>query len=289
MSTAAEGQPTSPVTTFKLTVAYDGTAYSGWQAQRGRRTVQGEIERVLLRILRQETPVRASGRTDAGVHALGQVVSFAAATSIAPERMQRALNGHLPADICALAVEKAPPGFHATYDAIGKLYRYVLCDGPLRDVFQHRYCWQYPQRLNAEAMHEAAQLLLGTHDFRSFESHWPNRQSSVRTVSRLDVRRDAALGSDTVVIEAYADGFLYNMVRAMVGTLVEVGRGRRSPDWIGNVLAAGNRGRAGHTAPPQGLFLVRVDFPPPEQLAAQGARRLENEAEASTVDGPMTP
>lgn len=276
-----------PRRTFKLTVAYDGTAYSGWQAQRGRRTIQGELEAALLRILRSETNVRASGRTDAGVHALGQVVSFEAATTIAGPRLQRALNGHLPADISVLTLEDAPPGFHATYDAVGKLYRYVLCDGPLRDVFRQRYCWQYPQRLCAETMHEAAQLLLGTHDFRSFESHWPNRQSSVRTVSRLDVRREAAWGPDTLTVEAYADGFLYNMVRALVGTLVEVGRGRRPAGWVGEVLAAQDRGRAGHTAPPQGLYLVQVDFPPPDELTAQAARRLQRSLATPPIEPQM--
>lgn len=259
---------------FKLTVAYDGTAYCGWQAQRGQRTIQDELERALQKITRQEVRAVASGRTDSGVHAQGQVVSFEAHTTLSTETLLRALNGHLPADIAVGAIEQAPPGFHATYDAVGKLYRYVLRDGPRRDVFQQCYCWQYPQLLDDGAMHAAAQGLLGTHDFRSFESQWPNRQTSVRTLSRLEVTRDGGFGPDAVTVEAYADGFLYNMVRALVGTLVEVGRGKRPVEWPAEVRAALNRGRAGITAPPRGLYLVQVDFPPAEELALRGVRRL---------------
>lgn len=246
--------------TFKLTLSYDGTAYAGWQVQAQDRTIQGELERALRTIL--GTPVRAvaSGRTDAGVHALAQVVSFACETRLGTGTLRKALNANLPRDLAVLDIQEAPPGFHAIRDAVRKRYRYVIQDGPTRDVFLRAYAWQISQRLDVAAMRTAAATLLGTHDFSSFETAGSARVTSVRTITELQVQRCSGGQSDRIAIEIEADGFLYNMVRNIVGTLVAVGRGKQPPQWVAQVLTAKDRKRAGVTAPPQGLFLVQVDY-----------------------------
>ena len=246
--------------TLKLTLAYDGTAYAGWQLQPGQRTLQGTLEAALARITRETIRVRASGRTDAGVHALGQVVSFHTESSLPADVFVRALNAELPDDMVVLAVAEAPVGFHAIRDAVRKRYRYLLHDGPVHDVFRRHQVWHYRQSLDAAAMHRAAQALLGKHDFRSFESAWPQRTSSVRTIFEISVVRGISGDENLIALEVEADGFLYNMVRAIVGTLVEVGRGTRDESWPAEVLAAQDRRVAGMTAPPQGLFLLRVEY-----------------------------
>jgi tRNA pseudouridine38-40 synthase len=246
--------------TFKLTLAYDGSNYSGWQIQPGRVTLQETLERTLAKVTGKSIRVTASGRTDAGVHALGQVVSFQSETPLAPEVLEKALNAELPHDMAVLSAAEARADFHATGDAVKKRYRYVLHDGPIRDVFSRRYLWHVRSRLDETAMHRAAQTLRGTHDFSSFETHGSQRDSSIRTVFDITVERGQGTGSDCLVVEVEADGFLYNMVRTIVGTLVEVGRGTQGHEWPQQVLAACDRKAAGQTAPPQGLFLVRVDY-----------------------------
>jgi tRNA pseudouridine38-40 synthase len=246
--------------TLKLTLAYDGAAYCGWQRQPGAPTVQGAIEDALARITGARPLTVGAGRTDAGVHALGQVASFETHSPLETAVIGRALNGVLPDDIVVLGVAEAPAGFSARRDARSKRYRYVLHDGPLPDVFRRRYCWHDRRRLDAAAMHEAAQALVGEHDFASFQSAGSPRRSTVRRVLELTVRRREPPDEHFVDVEIEADGFLYNMVRAIVGTLVEVARGRRDADWPTQVLAARDRSAAGTTAPPQGLFLVRVTF-----------------------------
>ena len=208
------------------------------------------------------TPVRviASGRTDAGVHALGQVASFNTEGRHAPGVFLRALNAELPHDVAVLEAAEATEGFHPIRDAVRKRYRYLIHDGPARDVFRRNYCWQHPRRLDAEAMHRAAQPLAGKHDFSSFQSSGAERASSVRTVYDISVGRGRGAEGDLIATEVEADGFLYNMVRAIVGTLVEVGRGARGESWPDEVLQATDRRAAGATAPPQGLFLVRVEY-----------------------------
>lgn len=250
----------SLVRTLRLTLAYDGTAYAGWQVQPDQRTLQGALEAALERITGETIRVVASGRTDAGVHALGQVVSFRTASELSAEVFQRALNAGLPHDMAVLAASDAPDDFHAIRDARRKRYRYVIHDGPQRDVFRRHYAWHVKWRLDSDAMQEAARTLVGTHDFRSFETDWPNRTTSVRTVFELDIRRGENEQRDLVACEIEADGFLYNMVRNIVGTLVEVGRGARPIEWPGEVLTAQDRRAAGPTAPPQGLFLLRVVY-----------------------------
>lgn len=246
--------------TLKLTLAYDGTAYAGWQVQSGQKTLQGTLEAALAKITGEKIRVTASGRTDSGVHALGQVVSFDTESPLAPDVFQRALNAELPHDMAVLEAAEARPGFHAIRDAVRKRYRYLLHDGPIPDVFRRQYAWHYRQRLDASAMHRAAQNLLGKHDFRSFESAWPQRATSVRTITDIFVRRGFDNDEDLIALEVEADGFLYNMVRAIVGTLVEVGRGNRPEAWPGEVLAAQDRRVAGMTAPAHGLFLVQVEY-----------------------------
>jgi len=245
--------------TFKVTLSYDGTNYSGWQFQPGQPTLQETFERTLAKITGETVRIAASGRTDAGVHAQGQVVSFRSDTHHEPEVLLRALNAELPHDMAVSAVDLAADDFHATHSARGKVYRYTILDGPARDVFVGRYAWQYRSRLNAEAMHRAAQALVGRHDFASFETSGSPRETSVRTIFSLTVQRLPATG-DRIEFEVSGDGFLYNMVRAIVGTLVDVGRGVRDEAWPGRVLAACDRGEAGQTAPAQGLCLVRVDY-----------------------------
>ncbi len=246
--------------TLKLILAYDGTAYAGWQVQTNQRTLQGTLEAALQKITGESIRVVASGRTDAGVHAVGQVVSFVTASRLEANVLRKALNAELPDDMAILEAGETREGFHAIRDATRKRYRYVIHDGPARDVFRRHYVWHYRRRVDAEAMHRAAQALVGRHDFRSFETGWPQRTSSVRTVFEISVRRGWTSDSDLVVLEIEADGFLYNMVRSIVGTLVEVGRGERSESWPAEVLAAQDRRAAGMTAPPEGLFLISVVY-----------------------------
>jgi tRNA pseudouridine38-40 synthase len=241
---------------IKLTLSYDGTDFHGWQRQPGLRTVQDVLEQAIERLTGTRPTITASGRTDAGVHALGQVVHFFTLSRHAPEVFLKALNATLPRDVRVLAARDMPQSFHATLDAKSKRYRYVIDNGTVASPFHLRYSWHVFHRLDIDAMNRASRALLGRHDFRSFETDWPNRTSSVRTVFDLVVDSKEHL----VSIEVEADGFLYNMVRAIAGTLVLVGTGKRPECWVGEVLEAENRVEAGPTAPPQGLFLVRVRY-----------------------------
>lgn len=245
---------------LKLTLAYDGTAYAGWQIQPDRPTLQGTLEQALHRITGENIRAVASGRTDTGVHAQGQVVSLASECRLSVEELQRAINANLPRDMRVLQVEEAPRGFHAIRDAVSKRYRYIIQQGPVADVFARRYSWFVPFRLDRQAMHRAAQGLVGTHDFASFQAAGGQRCSSVRTVTQLAVTGDCLDRIEHVCIEIDADGFLYHMVRNIVGTLVEVGKGARSEDWPAEVQRACDRRRAGRTAPAHGLFLVLVRY-----------------------------
>jgi tRNA pseudouridine38-40 synthase len=214
------------------------------------------LEEAIGQLTGTASVTNASGRTDAGVHALGQVVHFLTASRHAPEVFLKALNAILPRDVRVREAWEVPQAFHATLDAKAKLYRYVIDNGPIADPFQTRYSWHVYHRLDTAAMNRAAGALRGRHDFRSFETNWPNRTSSVRTISHIAVSR---MG-DFVWVDVEADGFLYNMVRAIAGTLVIVGTGRRGESFVAEALAAESRAEAGPTAPPQGLFLVRVRY-----------------------------
>lgn len=241
---------------IKLTLSYDGTDFHGWQRQPGLRTVQEVLEAAIESLTQARPTVTASGRTDAGVHALGQVVHFLTPSRHPTEIFVRALNALLPRDVRVLDAREMPQAFHATLDARTKRYQYLIDNGPIANPFQLRYSWHVPRPLEVEAMNRAAAVLLGRHDFRSFETEWPNRTSSVRTIVDVLVVR----AEDLVRLEVEADGFLYNMVRAITGTLVLVGTGKRPESWVGDVLRAENRVEAGPTAPPQGLYLEQVRY-----------------------------
>jgi tRNA pseudouridine38-40 synthase len=243
---------------FKVTLGYDGTAFHGWQTQPGLRTVQETLEATLQRLTGEErVRVNASGRTDTGVHAIGQVVNFLSETRIPVDRLRGAINAHLPEDVQVSSAEEVSLDFDANRHAERKLYRYVIHDGEVPDLFWRRFCWHTRCRLDATAMRRAGEVLRGRHDFRCFETEWPNRASSVRTILHLALNRFG----DWLWLDVEADGFLYNMVRAIAGSLVDIGRGFRPESWLGEVLQAGDRTRAGPTAPAQGLFLVRVTYP----------------------------
>ena len=246
--------------TVKLTLAYDGTGYAGWQVQVGQRTIQEVVEKAIEKITGEQVRVIASGRTDAGVHALGQVVGFRTESRLSAEVLRRALNAELPHEVAVLEVVEAARDFHPICDAVRKRYRYVIHDGPVRDVFRRAYCWHRRRSLDEAAMDRAARALVGTHDFSSFETSGAERNDSIRTIYDLRVERGRGGEEDLITIEVEADGFLYNMVRAIVGSLVEVGRGAEDESWVAEVLAAKDRRAAGPTAPPQGLFLVGVEY-----------------------------
>jgi tRNA pseudouridine38-40 synthase len=241
---------------IKLVVSYDGTDFNGWQTQPGFRTVQETLERAITALTGGPARVNASGRTDAGVHAVGQVVNFYSTTRHPPDVLVRALNAHLPADVVVREAADVPQAFDANRDARRKLYRYVMHDGPVPDPFLRRYCCHTRHRLDAAAMRRAAAPLVGRHDFHSFETDWPNRMSSVRTITHLAVNRFG----DWVWLDVEADGFLYNMVRSIAGTLMNVGRRYWPESQVAEILKAEDRRRAGPTAPAQGLFLVRVTY-----------------------------
>jgi tRNA pseudouridine38-40 synthase len=243
---------------IKLTLCYDGTEFHGWQRQPGLRTIQQVLEDALERLTGARPTTTASGRTDAGVHALGQAVHFLTASHHSTKTFVRALNALVSRDVRVLHAQEMPQAFHATLDAKSKRYRYVIDNGRIASPFQLRYSWYIHPPLDSAAMNRAAQGLVGRHDFRSFETDWPNRTSSVRTIHDLTVERRG----EFVEIEVEADGFLYNMVRSIAGTLTLVGNGKRPESWVGDVLAAESRVTAGPTAPPQGLFLVKVRFGP---------------------------
>ena len=246
---------------LKLTIAYDGGAYAGWQIQPDRSTVQGTFEATWQRLTQESLRVTAAGRTDAGVHAIGQVIGLATETRLSNQDVQRALNALLPDDIKVLIVDDAREGFHATRDALGKTYEYRIDNCAYwPDVFARHYAWHYPQPLDAAAMQAAGQALVGRHDFSSFETAGSERPDSVRTIRDLNIIRGTCEREDHIAIRVSGDGFLYNMVRTIVGTLVKVGSGKRDIGWPADVLAACDRRKAGQTAPPHGLFLVRVDY-----------------------------
>ena len=280
---------------LKLTVAYDGTRFVGWQRQADGESIQGLLEQALARFDGAPVTVHGAGRTDAGVHALGQVASAEVTFPHDAASIHRGLNASLPPDVRVTAVEDAPAGFHARFSARSKTYRYVLDTSPVASPFNRSFAWHLPERLDVEAMRKAASALVGNHDFAAFQSTGSETSGTVRTITRStlttsqqdmqwgepcvgrtlsgppgepDTGVPAALARwggvarPTIVIayEVSGNGFLRHMVRAIAGTLVEVGRGWREPGSMAALLAGGNRAQAGPTAPAHGLFLVRVDY-----------------------------
>jgi tRNA pseudouridine38-40 synthase len=245
------------VRNIKLTLSYDGTDFNGWQTQPGFRTVQETLEQAIASLTGEaRVRVNASGRTDTGVHAIGQVVNFYSNTQHPLDVLVRAVNAHLPPDVVVREAADVPESFDACRDAKRKLYRYLIHDGPVPDLFLRRYYCPSKHRLDVAAMRRAAEPLKGRHDFHSFETDWPNRLSSVRTITHLAVNRFG----NYIWLDVEADGFLYNMVRAIAGTLINVGRGYWPEEHVAEILHAEDRTQAGPTAPAQGLFLMRVTY-----------------------------
>lgn len=244
------------MTTFKLVLEYDGTQYAGWQRQLNAPTIQAAVEEALAAIAQTRLTIIGAGRTDAGVHAFGQVASFRTDRGLSQREWLRALNAHLPADISALSVEAVPDHFHARYSANGKLYEYHLMNRSERAPLLRERAWMLYKPLDFAAMTEAAACLTGSHDFSSFETAPTDNENPQCRLQQADLRRQG----DLIILSFYADRFLKQMVRSMVGTLVEVGQGKRTAADMRTVLAARARAAAGRTAPAHGLYLVRVDY-----------------------------
>ncbi len=241
---------------LKLVVEYDGTAYYGWQVQAGQKTVQGELQRAIEEVVGRRTTLFGAGRTDAGVHALGQVANFKTSSRIPIAKWPPALNAHLPEDISVVRAEEVAADFHSQFQAKEKTYRYTILNRDTRSALRRDRAHLIRPALDAAAMAEAAKALVGTRDFRAFGSEMAKKEKTTRTIARADVAR----AGDEVTFEFSGDGFLYNQVRAMVGTLVEVGLGKRPPAWVGEVLASRDRTKAGANVPAKGLCLVEVRY-----------------------------
>lgn len=264
-------------TIWKLTLCYDGSPFAGWQVQPGRRTVQGALAEAIERVTGERTLPQGSGRTDAGVHAMAQVASVALRSPVPPAALARALNHALPPSVRVLAAEPAPPAFHARHSAIAKTYEYRVFRAPLCPPWLAPYVCAYTFPLALEPMEAAARLVLGTHDFRSFQAHRPDaaaraasdapnapaapdagERSSVRTLHRSEWSQTEA---DLLVYRVTGNGFLHHMVRNLVGTFLLVGRGQLAPEALPTILARRERAAGGPTAPASGLWLHSVEYP----------------------------
>lgn len=246
---------------IKLVLAYDGTEFAGWQIQPDAATIQGTLAEAIERLTQERVLAQGSGRTDAGVHALAQVATFATASSVPTENFAKALNGMLPPAVRVLQVSEVPAWFHARKSATGKTYRYRMHRGAICSPFLARYVWHFPYPLDEPAMSEAAGMVTGEHDFTSFAAADPERGrdeevSNVRTISASEWKREG----EEFVYTVHGSGFLHHMVRNLVGTFLLVGKGTVTPSAIREILEARNRSAAGATAPANGLYLVRVDY-----------------------------
>jgi tRNA pseudouridine38-40 synthase len=241
---------------IKVVLEYDGSGFAGWQQQAHGRTVEAELKRALRELTGAEHKVYAAGRTDAGAHAEGQVVSFELDGRIAPIRLVAALNARLPKDVSVLTAEVAPDGFHARYSARWRRYRYRYLDRRARPALERARCWHIGEPMNVEAMSAAAKALVGKHDWTSYCSASEPADGRVREMRSAKVERRG----DFVEVELVAEGFLRGLARSIAGALAEVGRGRKPPEWVGEVLAARDRHLAPRTAPAGGLTLVEVIY-----------------------------
>lgn len=250
---------------FKLTVEYDGTAYAGWQLQSNGPSIQGELERAVRDLTGETVRVHGAGRTDAGVHAVGQAAHLDLLYSIPPTKLASALNAHLPKDIAVAHAEAVGADFHAQYSAVGKVYRYRILNRSARGAFERAYAAHVAWALDFEAMRLGSKALVGQHDFSAFTTEFAeaNRDrvaegrreiNPVRNMRAIELRTTERY----VEIECEANGFLYNMVRCIVGSLIEVGRGKHPPEWMAEVIESRDRKRAGPTAPACGLCLMKV-------------------------------
>ncbi len=241
---------------YKLTIGYDGSRYFGWEHKSGRDTIQGKLENVLQHMVEQPVHVIGAGRTDAGVHARGMVANVVLDVDLSPEEIKNYVNRYLPDDIVIYEVKEAAERFHARYNATGKTYCYTIFDGKTKPVFERKYVWTIDRRLDLEKMREAAFFLQGQHDYAGFCKNPKKKKSTIRTVDRIEIERNG----DYVTLTFHGNGFLYNMVRIMTGTLVEIGLLRMSAAQVKTVLSSGNRDDAGPTAPAQGLCLMEIDY-----------------------------
>jgi tRNA pseudouridine38-40 synthase len=244
--------------TLKLTLQYDGTDFVGWQRQANGVSIQELVERALEPIEGGPVSVIGAGRTDAGVHAIGQVASVQLESAIDAASLERALNATLPGAVRVTAVDEAPPDFNARFAAAGKVYEYRIWNGPVVPPFERRYVWQVPQKLDLDRMRQAAEALVGRHDFAAFRAAGSDVMTSERTIRCVNV--DAQGDNEKVTLMVAGDGFLRHMVRVIAGTLVDVGRGRRPVESVAAALASRDRAQAGATAPALGLFLVKVEY-----------------------------
>lgn len=243
--------------TLKLTLAYDGTNYAGWQRQPNGMSVQQVVEEALAPLVGGTPPsIAGAGRTDAGVHALGQVASVVVDFGYPCQAVQRALNVRLPADVRTMDVSDAPLGFHARFRAVSKTYRYRLVTASVLSPFERWFVWHAPGSYDLEAMRDAAHALIGKHDFAAFQATGAMVSTTVRTLHRLDVR---ALDGE-IILECEGDGFLRHMVRTIAGTLAEVGTGARPVESVARLVVSGDRQSVGRTAPAAGLTLVSVAY-----------------------------
>ena len=250
--------------TLKLTIQYDGTDFVGWQRQAHGTSIQGLLEDALARIEDRPVAVAGAGRTDAGVHAAGQVASIVLAHPLATDALLRALNAMLPAAIRVIQVQEAPSGFHARFHARAKTYRYRILDSPIGSPFERHYAWHVPHPLDLAAMQRVIRVLPGVHDFAAFQAAGGTAATTVRTIFGATVGRVPSAHDDeagVIVFEITGDGFLRHMVRGLAGTIVEVGSGRRPIDTLATLLETAPRTAIGPTAPALGLCLMRVDYP----------------------------
>lgn len=242
---------------IRLLLQYEGTRYQGWQRQTSsENTIQGKLEQLLSKMCNEPIEVMGSGRTDAGVHALGQVANFHTTSTMSAEEMLSYINEYLPQDIAVLQVTEAAPRFHSRLNACGKRYCYRVINSAIPNVFWRRYALEVPLKLDVEAMEKAASYLSGEHDFKAFTSAQKGKKSTVRRIDKIDIARE----EDRLTFTFEGNGFLHHMVRILVGTLLEVGMGKRKPEEMTEILASGSREKAGALVPAKGLTLMEVFY-----------------------------
>lgn len=241
---------------IKLTIEYDGKCYNGWQKQPNKLNIQGEIERAIYNITKEEVDLIGSGRTDAGVHALGQVANFKTNSQISIEKLPLAINSQLKNSIVIKEAEEVNERFHSRYNAKRKTYRYIINNSKCGTAIYRNLEYSYPFKLDAEKMKQASKYFEGEHDFKAFKSSGTSSKNSVRTIYKAIVKQEG----EKIIIELTGNGFLYNMVRIISGTLLDVGLGKIQPEEIPNMIESKDRQRAGKTLPAHGLYLVEVKY-----------------------------